>query len=184
MAPAYSLAAVRHSKYSHGKHGHGKHGHSKHARTASQWCVDLPPLRRLHPAAASLNNKHLRVAALPAPPAPSVLPVQPAPSPSLLGAYGGRCQLHGGRVCSLLYCPLFTTPTGASCTVGEYVRSFRHKLEREQNKQRSGPGAEPPRLAAAARARLMVAVVHVQSSEKRVDGGRATEPRTGEGADA
>ena len=154
MAPAYSLAAVRHSKYSHGKHGHGKHGHSKHARTASQWCVDLPPLRRLHPAAASLNNKHLRVAALPAPPAPSVLPVQPAPSPSLLGLYSpatdGRCELHGGRVCALLYCPLFTTPTGASCTVGEYVRSFRHKLEREQHKQRSGLGPShrdllPPR---------------------------------------
>lgn len=40
--------------------------------------------------------------------------------------------------------------SGASCTVGEYVRSFRHKIEREQNKQRSGPGPShrdlpPPR---------------------------------------
>ena len=43
-------------------------------------------------------------------------------------------------MCAHLYYPLFTTPTGASCTVGEYVRSFRHKLEREQNEQRSARG--------------------------------------------
>ena len=34
--------------------------------------------------------------------------------------------------------------SGASCTVGEYVRSFRQKLEREQSKQRGGAAPSAP----------------------------------------
>jgi hypothetical protein len=125
-ARAYSLAAVCHSKYSRGEHGHRKCSHGKYSQHGHSKHARTASQRFVSLPPPPRRRHHAaaspprRLAAPPAPPAP---PLAKPPRP---------------------------LTAGASCTVGEYVRSFRHKIEREQNKQRSGPGPShrdlpPPR---------------------------------------